>query len=133
MFYLLKATLLAVVMAISPWGVRSDAQTSRIEHIAEFYRQRDGFMGTVVVARKGQTLFEKSYGYADVEKQSPFKQDTRFPIGSLSKQFTAAAILLLQQDGKLKTSDSIRQLYKDAPAAWARVPPPTVFPVYEQG
>ncbi len=122
MSYLLNATRLTALLAVLLCTLRSDAQTpSRMEHIAEFYRQRDGFMGTVVVTRKGQTVFERSYGYANVERRSPFAQDTRFPIGSLSKQFTAAAILLLQQDGKLKTTDSLRQFYKDAPAAWARI------------
>ena len=119
---LIKTTWLTVLLAISLSAVRMYTQTSsRIDHITEFYRHRDGFMGTVVVTRKGRIVFEKSYGYANVEKQSPFAQDTRFPIGSLSKQFTAAAILLLQEDGKLKTSDSIRQFYKDAPAAWAQI------------
>jgi CubicO group peptidase (beta-lactamase class C family) len=119
---LIKTTWLTVLLVLSLSAVRMYAQTSsRIDHIAEFYRHRDGFMGAVVVTRKGRIVFKKSYGYANVEKQSPFAKDTRFPIGSLSKQFTAAAILLLQQDGKLKTSDSIRQFYKDAPAAWAQI------------
>jgi CubicO group peptidase (beta-lactamase class C family) len=119
---LIKTTWLTGLLAISLSTVRMYAQTSsRIEHITEFYRHRDGFMGTVVVAKKGRIVFQKSYGFANVEKQSPFAQDTRLPIGSLSKQFTAAAILLLQRDGKLKTSDSIRQFYKDAPTAWAQI------------
>jgi CubicO group peptidase (beta-lactamase class C family) len=117
-----KTTWFTVLLAVLLCAVRMCAHaSSRIEHIAEFYRHRDGFMGTVVVTRRGRIVFEKSYGYANVEKQLPFAQDTRFPIGSLSKQFTAAAILLLQQDGKLKTSDSVLQFYKDAPAAWRQI------------
>src|SRR5271154_2870826 len=121
-----KTAWLTVLLAVSLGAVRMCAHAaSRIEHIAEFYRHRDGFMGTVVVTRRGRIVFEKSYGYANVEKQLPFAQDTRFPIGSLSKQFTAAAILLLQQDGKLKTSDSIDRYidryYDNTPALWSTV------------
>jgi CubicO group peptidase (beta-lactamase class C family) len=94
---------------------------SRIERIARFYRDRDGFMGTVAVAKEGRTVFDRSYGYADVERNIPFTEPTRFPIGSLSKQFTAAAILLLQQEGKLRTSDLVGRFYTGAPSAWAHI------------
>jgi CubicO group peptidase (beta-lactamase class C family) len=119
---LTKTMALAFLLAISLCHLPVLAQqSSRMEHIAEFYRQRDGFMGTVAVANNGRTVFERSYGYANLEQQTPVAQDTRFPIGSLSKQFTAAAILLLQQDGKLKTSDPIGHFYNRAPAAWTQI------------
>ena len=119
---LIKTIWLTMLLAISLREVRIYAQTSsRIEHITEFYRQRDGFMGTAAVARNGRIVFEKNYGYANLKQQMPFAQDTRFPVGSVSKQFTAAAILLLQQDGKLKTSDPIAKFYKGAPASWAHI------------
>jgi CubicO group peptidase (beta-lactamase class C family) len=93
----------------------------RIDRIAQHYHDRDQFMGTVVVARGDQIIFEKSYGYANMEWQVPFAPDTRFRIASLSKQFTAAAILLLQEDGKLKTSDPLSKYYKSAPASWRNI------------
>jgi CubicO group peptidase (beta-lactamase class C family) len=118
----MKTIWLALLLAMSLREVRMYAQTSsRFEHITEFYRKRDGFMGTVAVARNGRIVFEKRYGYANVKQQMPFAQDTRFPVGSLSKQFTAAAILLLQQDGKLKTSDPIAKFYQGAPASWSHI------------
>jgi CubicO group peptidase (beta-lactamase class C family) len=78
-------------------------------------------MGVVAVQRAHHLVFEGGYGYANRSSHTPFDRDTRFPIGSLSKQFTAAAILLLQQNGKLKTSDSIRRYYQNAPAAWSGI------------
>ncbi len=78
-------------------------------------------MGTVAVAKQGRVIFDHSYGYVNVEGKVPFTGQTRFPIGSLSKQFTAAAILLLQQDGKLRTSDPIGRFYRGAPLSWARI------------
>jgi len=78
-------------------------------------------MGMVAVARDHQIIFQRGYGYANLESKIPFTADTRFRIGSLTKQFTAAAILLLQQDGKLKTSDPIGRFYPSSPAAWSRI------------
>lgn len=101
---------------------QEDAQlAARMRHVAKFYHDRDGFSGVIAVERNHHLIFQASYGYANYEKQTPFKRDTRFAIASLSKQFTAAAILLLQQDGKLKTGDSLRQHYAQAPAAWDAV------------
>jgi CubicO group peptidase (beta-lactamase class C family) len=122
MFSPIKAAALTFTLAISPCHLRMAAQeSSGIEHVTEFYRHRDDFMGVVAVARNGRTIFERSYGFANVEHKLSFARDTRFPLGSLSKQFTAAAILLLQQDGRLKTSDSIAKFYDDAPASWAHI------------
>ncbi len=78
-------------------------------------------MGMVAVARDHQVIFQRGYGYANLEWQIPFTSDTRFRVGSLTKQFTATAILLLQQDGKLKTSDPISRFYPDSPAAWSSI------------
>jgi len=95
--------------------------STRIEHSAEFYHHRYGFMGVVAVERAHHLVYESGYGYANMASHTAFDRDTRFPIGSLSKQFTAAAILLLQQDGKLNTSDSIQRYYQNAPAAWSGI------------
>ncbi|SDX05064.1 serine hydrolase domain-containing protein [Flavobacterium degerlachei] len=63
------------------------------------------FNGAVAVKRKGKLIFKKAYGIANLEKQTPFLTTTSQEIASVSKQFTAAAILLLQQENKLKVTD----------------------------
>ena len=78
-------------------------------------------MGMVAVARDHRIIFQHGYGYANLEAKTPFTPDTRFRIGSLTKQFTAAAILLLQQEGRLKTSDPLSRFYPHPPAAWSKV------------
>jgi CubicO group peptidase (beta-lactamase class C family) len=101
---------------------QKDAQlAAHMRHVAQFYHDRDGFSGVIAVERNHRLVFQASYGYANYEKQTPFKRNTRFAVASLSKQFTAAAILLLQQDGKLKTSDLLKQHYTQTPAAWGAV------------
>lgn len=66
--------------------------------------------GAVLVAKGGVVLYEKAIGLADITKKTPLSTDNVFRIGSVSKQFTALAILQLADAGKLKLSDEI-QLY----------------------
>ena len=109
-------------MAVPPASARKpDSLPARIDRAAKFYRTRDGFLGMVAVSRDHKLIFQRGYGYANLEWQIPFTPDTRFRIGSLTKQFTAAAILLLQQDGKLKTSDALSRYYSNSPAAWSNI------------
>lgn len=67
------------------------------------------FMGAVLVAEGDRIVFSKAYGEANLEWKIPNDVDTRFRIGSITKQFTAAAILLLEQRGKLHTTDPIKK------------------------
>lgn len=80
---------------------------------------RDGiFRGAVLVAKDGQVLFERGYGNANDEWQIPNTVDTRFRLGSITKQFTAAAILKLIEQGKVSLDDPMKKFYPEAPAAW---------------
>jgi CubicO group peptidase (beta-lactamase class C family) len=61
----------------------------------------------ICVIEDGRIVYARGFGYANVARRSRFSPDTEFYAGSISKQFTAAAILLLQQDGKLKLDDRV--------------------------
>ena len=63
--------------------------------------------GAVAVMRRGEIVFQRGYGMANLETETPVTPATVFRIGSLTKQFTAAAILLLAQDGKLSLDDRV--------------------------
>ncbi len=76
------------------------------------------FGGAVLVARQGRILLEKGYGLADRELGLPNTPQTRFHIASLTKQFTAMAILQLQERGKLKVTDRISSHLAGCPPAW---------------
>lgn len=74
-----------------------------------FFQRRfvDGrFSGCVLVAQRGIVLYKKAYGWADYEKRDSLKISHSFQLASVSKQFTAAAIMLLQQQGKLSYDDT---------------------------
>jgi CubicO group peptidase (beta-lactamase class C family) len=69
----------------------------------------------VLVSQRGEILFEKGYGYANLEHRVPVTPETKFRIGSITKQFTAAAILLLQEQGKLSVDDPLSKFIPDFP------------------
>ncbi len=78
----------------------------------------DGFSGSILVARDGQPVVSKGYGMANVELDVPNSPQTVFRLGSVTKQFTAMAIMLLQERGKLSVNDPICKHLTDCPAAW---------------
>lgn len=96
----------------------------RMEELVQFYVANKQFMGTVLVARQEKVLLSKGYGFADLEWDIPNTPNTKFRLGSVTKQFTAACILLLEERGKLKIEDPIRKYMPDAPAAWDKI---TIF------
>jgi len=123
--------MIAGVMALAAIAAPSFAQNApraenvaRMDEIAKAYTDNKQFMGSVLVARDGRVLIDKGYGYADLEWNIPNDPDTVFRLGSVTKQFTAAAILLLEERGKLRTSDLVSAYLPDAPAAWAKI---TIF------
>ena len=80
---------------------------------------RDGtFTGSVLIAKDGNILLSRGYGLADCAQGIPNTPRTRFRIGSVSKQFTAMAILILQFRGKLNVQDPICNYTAGCPAAW---------------
>ena len=69
----------------------------------------------VLVARDGKIVFQAGFGFADLEKKIPVTLETKFRIGSVTKQFTAAAILRLAEDGKLALTDMLEKFLPGFP------------------
>jgi CubicO group peptidase (beta-lactamase class C family) len=80
-----------------------------------------GFSGTVLVARDGEVILAKGYGLADREKRRPVTTDTVISVGSITKQFTAAAILKLETQGKLGVHDPLRKYLPGVPGDKAAI------------
>ncbi|HZO55343.1 MAG TPA: serine hydrolase domain-containing protein [Bryobacteraceae bacterium] len=98
---------------------RGDAAfMSAAEKAVETVEREDGFSGVILVARGDQVLLRKAAGFADGERNVRNTPETKFPIASINKQFTAAAILLLAEDGRLSLGDPISKHYPASPAAW---------------
>jgi CubicO group peptidase (beta-lactamase class C family) len=75
-----------------------------------------GFSGSFLVAQRGEVLLHGGYGLADRENGTPMTGETVFDILSITKQFTAAAILKLEEQGRLHTSDPIDRFFDDVPS-----------------
>lgn len=106
------------------WSAQAVAGSTVIAADADYdavvrpYVQQGRFMGAVLVARDGKMLFSRGYGVANLEWNIANTPLTKFRIGSVTKQFTAAMILLLAEDGKLRLEDPVSSHWSDAPAAW---------------
>jgi CubicO group peptidase (beta-lactamase class C family) len=83
----------------------------------QVYKEQAAPGFSFLVWSHGKVVFAKGYGLADVGSRKPVTPDTRFAIGSVSKQFTAAAILLLSQEGKLSLDDKLAKYLPDMPNA----------------
>jgi CubicO group peptidase (beta-lactamase class C family) len=117
-----RPTKLAIVFAFL--GACCAAQTDiavRMDKLVQPYADAQVFMGSVLVAKHGKVLFSKSYGYADLEWNIPDSSTTRYNIASMTKQFTAAAILLLEDRGKLRTDDPLKKYFPGASPAWDKI------------
>ena len=98
-----------------------EAVKARLDQIASSYAPGNAFMGSVLVVEGDHVLLDKGYGMADLEWSIPNTPDAKFRLGSLTKQFTATLVLLLQQDGKLKITDPVITYLPDMPKAWEKI------------
>ncbi|RZJ41126.1 MAG: class A beta-lactamase-related serine hydrolase, partial [Brevundimonas sp.] len=98
-----------------------------VEQLPELKAQLDRwggsgqFTGGVLVAKGDQVLYRQVHGWADRSPMKPLALNSRFRLASVSKQFTAAAILRLQDDGKLSVDDPVCKYIQPCPAAWAPI------------
>jgi CubicO group peptidase (beta-lactamase class C family) len=97
-------------------GTATRGQVGR--RVAEYSRRLAGFgySGVLLVAKNGKIILREAYGSADKERDIPNTVDTVFDIASLSKQFTAAAVLRLEMEGKLKVGDPLSRHLSNVPA-----------------
>ncbi len=110
--------ILIIVGVVFPVEAQPTASNNLGEQIDQYLARLAayGFSGTVLVAKDNQVLLHKGYGWADVQNRTPATTETIYDIASLTKQFTATAILKLESQGKLKVADSIAKYLPDVPA-----------------
>ncbi len=110
---LLIPFLFVLVLA---FRLNAQDKAEMIDELMTQYSDLGMFNGSVLVADNGKVIFEKGYGYADHEWQVPNTVDTKFELGSITKQFTAALILQLNEEGKLKLEDKVTDILPWYPA-----------------
>ena len=86
---------------------------------SEMARQRVPGVAIAIVNKGGTTA--KGYGYANLEHKAPVTDETIFQSGSVGKMFTATALMLLVEDGKVSLSDPVIKFFPDAPTSWREI------------
>ncbi len=111
---------LALFLLFAAAVARADV-AEKIDAIFAPYARKDAPGCAVGVAKDGKIVFERAYGMANLEYDIPLTPDSIFEAGSVSKQFTAAAVLTLAADGKLSLDDPVRKYIPELPEAASAV------------
>lgn len=112
------ALLLITPAGASPQTPETTRLTTTIDSYLTRLEHADSLSGTVLVARDGHIIFEHSYGKANVELGVPNSNDTRYRIFSITKQFTAAAVLILVDEGRIDLHASVLKYLPELPSEW---------------
>ncbi|MDD4051215.1 MAG: serine hydrolase [candidate division Zixibacteria bacterium] len=102
-------------MPLPGWAVNNPALEAKVDAFLKPALDYDLISGTVLIAKNGNILLAKGYGPANREYDFPNTPETKFRLGSMTKQFTAAAIMLLEERGLLKVEDTLTKYYPDYP------------------
>lgn len=102
----------------APAALTAEALGARVDEYMRAQVKANTFSGSILLARDGKPLLSKGYGFANLEWQVPATPQTKFRIGSVTKQFTSMLVMQLVQEGKLKTDDSICQHVAPCPDTW---------------
>lgn len=113
----LAISQLALLLTTTP-AIAEDA----VDKLIHSEMQKQHIPGlALLVARSGKVIRAQAYGLSNVELQVPVKPETVFQSGSLGKQFTATAVMMLVEEGKVRLDDPIKSYLKDGPETWNRV------------
>jgi CubicO group peptidase (beta-lactamase class C family) len=115
----LKTTLLIVLLltlAGSATTASSQVSSSAIDAVFASLKSRSAPGAAVLVVRNGRAVFRRGYGVTDLRTRQPIDPKTNFRLASFTKQFTAAAIMLLVRDGKLRYDDHLTDIFPEFPA-----------------
>jgi CubicO group peptidase (beta-lactamase class C family) len=115
---LLVASAGIILLFVTP-GVAQDDISAKADRYIKDQMQKQQIPGlSLAVIKAGQIILAKGYGFANVEHQVPVKPETIFQSGSVGKQFTATAVMILVEEGKIKLDDSISKYLDNTPKSW---------------
>ena len=102
--------------ALCLYPLAADDRTAAADEVFASLRALQAPGCSAGVIHEGRFIYSTSFGLADLEQRTPITPSTPFQVASMSKQFTAAAIFLLKQEGKLKLEDPVRRFVPELPA-----------------
>ncbi|MDA3616654.1 serine hydrolase domain-containing protein [Polluticaenibacter yanchengensis] len=113
----MKTIQTLIFICLSTWSFGQNNTANKLAAYMQAQADVNDFSGVVLVTRNDSILLKQSYGFADYEWHVKNTTDTKFQLASVTKQFTAAAILILVEEGKLSLTDRLSQFYPDFPKA----------------
>jgi CubicO group peptidase (beta-lactamase class C family) len=112
----------ALILFTSFAAAQTSANTAPVDEYVKAEMQRQHIPGlSLLVAKNGKIVQAEGFGLANVELQVPVKPESVFQSGSVGKQFTATAVMMLVEQGKVSLEDPLTKYFKDAPASWKDV------------
>jgi CubicO group peptidase (beta-lactamase class C family) len=116
-----SVTLLLLLTLATSVVIAQELPSSVSDYVkAEMERQHIPGL-SLLVAKGGRVILAQGFGFANVELQVPVKPETIFQSGSVGKQFTATAVMMLVEEGKVSLDDPLTKYFTDAPHAWSDV------------
>ena len=94
---------------------KTEKVNQKLDSLLQRIHKRHDFNGSVLVAKNGKIVYNNEVGYADFKKKEPINKTSLFQLASVSKQFTATAIMLLYQKNKIKLTDTVTNFFPDFP------------------
>ena len=113
--------LLGLALSLTAVAQTTAQLTNEFDKLLTEQFKADGPGCTALVAHKGQVIYQKAFGMANLELNVPMQPDNVFRIGSITKQFTAIAILQLMEQGKLSLQDEITRFIPDYPTQGKKI------------
>jgi len=122
-FALQSGVVLLLALCLTSFAQTSRDQdvTRKIDDYMDALVKAGWFNGSILVARNGNVVVSKGYGMANFELDVPNTPHTKFRLGSITKPFTAMAIMLLQERGKLSDQNSVCKYLPECPPAWQSI------------
>ena len=118
----MKQPFFGLALYVSGWLAGHEARADRVDEYVRGEMKQHRIPGLALkVLQNGRTAKTATYGLANLELRVPVKRETVFEIGSITKQFTAAGILLLAEEGKLSVDDNISRHLPNTPESWKEV------------
>ncbi len=115
------AVIAAILLFVIPC-IAQDGTTNKVDDFVQAEMQKQRIPGvSLAVVKNGEIVLAKGYGYANVEHHVPVKPETIFQSGSIGKQFTATAVMMLVAEGRINLDEKISKYLGDVPDSWQNI------------
>ncbi|ALM06379.1 hypothetical protein SB49_00010 [Sediminicola sp. YIK13] len=112
----MRYTIILILLLVNS-HIQAQDISKLVNDYTSSYANTGDFSGCILITKNDKIIFKNCYGYANQSFKVPNEVNTKFKIGSVSKQFTASAILLMEQEGLLKTTDTLSTFFPKNPNA----------------